>query len=183
MTQLLLQAGPGTPPSEFGGGRIGVPGLRPSLKRTMWQSRCNADASYFLSLISIVVFGGFQRMGSVDLQDTWEFDKATGWVLRQPTTTPSARSGCAATFHSGNGSTMVFGGLANGQYQGDLWQWDGGTNWKRLASGGPARADAAMSYDAASDVLVLVGGRDANGFLGDVCVWNQAQGWFSPNLT
>jgi hypothetical protein len=54
MTQLLLQAGAGAPPTEAGIERIGIPDLRPPLKRAMWLSRCNVDASYFLSLISIV---------------------------------------------------------------------------------------------------------------------------------
>jgi hypothetical protein len=31
MTQLLLQAGPGAPPSESDGERIGIPDLRPPL--------------------------------------------------------------------------------------------------------------------------------------------------------
>ena len=49
-----------------------------------------------------------------------------------------------------------------------------GLNWTRQApaSSPPARANAAIAYDAATGTVVLFGGRGANGPFGDTWTWD-----------
>ena len=80
---------------------------------------------------------------------------------------------------------MLFGGYtrtAGGVVAfGDTWTWDGSTWTKQApASSPPARADAAMAYDAATGTVVLFGGSGANGSFSDTWTWDGST-WTKQN--
>ena len=65
----------------------------------------------------VVVFGG--DTGGMSIQDTWEWDTATGeWVDRTPLRTkPSARQTHAMVYDSARGRVVLFGGAGGEQVQ------------------------------------------------------------------
>ena len=115
--------------------------------------------------------------------------------LQQPqppiSASPPARDSAAMAYDGATGHVLLFGGW-NGQTApgvlpfgdgalNDTWTWDGST-WKQLLSPGcintcpsspPARYDAAMTYDAATQTVLLFGGSDNGGDqLGDTWSFN-----------
>ena len=74
----------------------------------------------------VVLFGG-SKGGYLD--DTWTWD-GTNWTLRQPDTSPSARSSAGITYDADRGEVVTFGGVGSDEhtYLGDTWNWDG-TSW------------------------------------------------------
>jgi hypothetical protein len=102
--------------------------------------------------------------------DTWLFD-GHRWT-QQPGINPPARilgSSCSSLT-----DVYIFGGysIQNSSYQSDLWKRSGGT-WAQVNGSGPAARDrSAMAYDQARGELVLFGGNDAAGELGDTWVFD-----------
>lgn len=95
--------------------------------------------------------------------------RAAVWVLllscssgtdtnsRDPVLGP--RDGAVMAYDEARHQTILFGGVGNGGLSGETWAWDG-SEWRRVATGGPAgRIDAGMVYDAARERVVLYGGR------------------------
>jgi hypothetical protein len=111
-----------------------------------------------------LLFGGFDTVNFVRLNDTWSYT-STGWTLLSPSNSPSARQQHAMAYDSGRQRVMLFGGQ-DGSDRNDMWEWDG-TNWNLVNSGsGTApspRQAAAMAYDPSHSVTVLFGGRDGSG--------------------
>lgn len=70
----------------------------------------------------------------------------------------------SAAWDDARGVAFAFGGSSSGVASDDTWQWDGRT-WSDLVLGGrpPARAGAAMAYDARRGVTVMFGGADIAG--------------------
>lgn len=69
---------------------------------------------------------------------------------------------------------VVFGGLTRDDVGNDTWLWDR-VSWQRAASAHqpPARYQAAMVFDGARGVVLLFGGRRADGaVLGDTWIWD-----------
>ena len=86
---------------------------------------------------------------------------------------PPPRSLSAAAWDSVRRKLVLFGGrtLTPAARLGDTWEWNG-TSWTEIAVTGPAaRANHAMVYDAARQVVVLFGGSDSAAF-GDTWNWN-----------
>ncbi len=97
---------------------------------------------------------------------------------------PSAREGSASAYDANDEFLLLFGGLGSrGAYLGDTWTWsaDRWVNVTAGLSGAPSpRAGAAIAYDAADREVVLFGGFDAGGPLGDT--WSFAGGsWTELN--
>lgn len=91
------------------------------------------------------------------------------WTALTPATTPGSRSDIVGS--SDSTGMLVFGGRrANGSRSDELWRFDTTTdNWVDLNPAGPRpapRQGCATAYDTARDVLVVYGGRTANGNAG-----------------
>ncbi|MCR9246423.1 MAG: kelch motif-containing protein [bacterium] len=121
-----------------------------------------------------VLFGG---VGAPS--DTWTWD-GTSWT-QVATTGPTARLGHGMVYDSVRQRILLFGGqdlapLGSAIALGDTWEWRGG-GWTQVASGGPARGEHAMCYDAVRDRVVVFGGYlpfPTNARLGDTWEWNGA---------
>lgn len=150
---------------------------------------------------AMVLFGGDNNPSLLSgfFSDTWEFSGVT-WTQLSPSSNPTARAGAASAFDPEGGSTVLFGGLYGSTPLGDTWAY--GTpltagpispasptiyagqsisltapdpaNWTQQApSASPsARAGAMMAFDPATGNVVLFGGQNASGVLGDTWTWN-----------
>jgi hypothetical protein len=120
----------------------------------------------------MILFGGAMLSGQ-KLNDTWIWDGASStWSQQHPATQPSSRE--AAMLGWDGSKLILFGGDggAAGRLN-DTWTWNG-SNWIQLspANSPSIRSDAAFTYDAARNQLVLFGGVNSQAFLGDTWVWN-----------
>jgi hypothetical protein len=120
----------------------------------------------------LVLFGG--NSSSTVFGDTWTRQRGL-WKQRHPARSPSARTGAAMAYDAATGQLLLFGGSARpgtgGGFDGQTWIWTGHT-WRRLhpATSPPARHNADMIYDAASQDVILFGGYDGH-YLGDTWAW------------
>lgn len=121
------------------------------------QRRRGHAIAYDSSRGVVVLFGGRPDSGSV-LSDTWEYD-GVAWTQRTPATIPPARFGHNLEFDSIRNRVVLFGGLdQNSANLGDSWVWDG-TDWAlAAASGPPPRFNAASTFDAHNDEMIVFGG-------------------------
>ncbi len=127
----------------------------------------------------VVLFGGDQgyRIRGADdvIGSTWTWD-GTAWTKQQPTASPSPRTGAAMVYDPATSQLLLFGGSSHpfteGGYLGDTWTWDG-TTWTQLhpATSPPARHNADMIYDAASNEVILFGGYNGH-YHNDTWAWN-----------
>lgn len=120
---------------------------------------------------SVAHAGGPIGLTWVDRNGTWSNLTATQQF------SPPARSFPAAAYDPGLSSVVLFGGLAGAAYLNDTWYFHAG-NWTNatsvLAEAPAARAEAAMATDPVLGGLLLFGGTNASGPLGDT--WSLAAG-------
>jgi hypothetical protein len=117
---------------------------------------------------ALVLYAG-QTTGTTALGDRWNL--ADGAWSEGNATLPGPRNLYARARQ--DGATIVFGGQAlDGSYLADLWRVpDAGTDAIELDPrdhGPTSRAGAAMIADPAADRVLLFGGRNATGGLGDL---------------
>ncbi len=183
----------------YGGGNREVWELTPSIPSWTWayvagpNERTGATAVFEPISHKILLFGGRQVVEGIsrpriagDAQvrrHVWEWTKAPAYVWTN--VTPASSLGCrrddhTMTYDAAHSDAILFGGRdANGTPLGDTWLWTG-TAWVNVtAAGGPSpRFGAAMTYDVARGVVVLVGGDDGTKKLNDVWEWDgAAQRW------
>jgi hypothetical protein len=110
---------------------------------------------YDVARARVVLFGGADGLPRNDL---WEWDGTT-WEEKKPLLAPTGRRGACAAYDSTRKVTVVFGGRPDQTTQafGETWEWDG-TSWRAGASGPPARASCAMTFDSVRNRLVMLGG-------------------------
>ncbi|MHB8352473.1 MAG: PKD domain-containing protein, partial [Thermoplasmata archaeon] len=138
----------------------------------------NAAMAFDPTANETVVFGGV----------SWQFPPGTSavaersnqtWIYRDGTwhnatvagvPTPSPRSDAAFAEDPAVGGLLLFGGLSqNGSALGDTWIYANGS-WKALANlslSPSARWGASLAYNVSGRYLLLFGGRNATGYLGD----------------
>lgn len=129
-----------------------------------------------------VIFGGTGSYISGQrpprLGDVWEFDGRT-WSARKFADGPGPRTSPGAAYDSKRGVTLVFGGVDDSGFLGDLWAWTG-AEWRKLAGASSAspvpRAMGQLAYDHRRDRVVLFGGRNRwpDGDLNDTWEWDGA---------
>jgi hypothetical protein len=94
--------------------------------------------------------------------DTWTWD-GRNWTRLNPASSPPGRSLGAMAYDAAGGNTVLFGGgWANSDAPvTDTWTWDG-TSWtqRHPAVSPPYLLMASATYDAARQVVMLVGGGD-----------------------
>jgi hypothetical protein len=111
--------------------------------------------------------GGILCLGDILYSDpnqpaqTWIWNGSV-WTQLHPAHEPSIRSLVAIAYDPATKQVVLFGGLSslgNTNMLNDTWVWDG-TDWMQQhpATSPPARDGAALTYDAATNQLVLFGG-------------------------
>jgi hypothetical protein len=99
------------------------------------------------------------------------------WTALVPygTASPSFRYGASLVYDPQTQTLVLFGGQTPSGYLNDTWTYNGATGtWSEAtpATSPPARAYASMVYDAASGTVILFGGTNASGQLGDMWQWD-----------
>jgi hypothetical protein len=114
----------------------------------------------------ILLFGGVAGASGALLGDTWTWD-GTQWAKLAPQASPPPRQEAAAAPFSGQGKSIVVGGLGStGGVLDDAWQWDG-VSWSTIPSFGANCCSVAI--DDQNEVVVFGGGSDR--------ATNQTQSW------
>jgi hypothetical protein len=132
-----------------------------------------ASFAYDPVLHEMVLFGGDN--GSAVFGTTWTYHHGV-WTRWLPRRSPSPRTGAAMVYDAATGQLLLFGGSrligTRGGFYGGTWMWTG-RYWRLLrpATSPPARHNADMIYDAATQNVVMFGGYDGH-YLGDTWTWN-----------
>lgn len=133
--------------------------------------------------------------------ETWLWD-GTSWRIGNAgdsagLTAPRPRASFGMTYDENEGMVVVFGGTDDtvtmatceddGACLNDLWGWDG-TDWNLLSDGtepgAPSiRTGPAMAFDADSGGLIVFGGRNEVGTLGDTYYWDGSWSLLSASST
>jgi len=120
----------------------------------------------------VVLFGGYDFITGLALDDTWEWD-GNDWRAVTPVTSPPKRFGHAMAYDGARGRVVVFGGSGDLGELADTWEWDGSTWIARApATSPPAREYGAMAYDAVRGRAVLFGGFDGTTVFADTWEWD-----------
>lgn len=141
-----------------------------------------------------LLFGG--ENDSQLLGDTWLFDNGSWALAPHPCPCPSPRAFAAMAFDPSLGEPVLFGGLAAefsnlygpvDEVTNDTWAWNttngAWTNLSSTISGAPTpRYAASMTWDAASDGIIVFGGNSGAGALNDTWFFRPYQ-WHALNLT
>ncbi|MBK8979418.1 MAG: hypothetical protein IPM29_26260 [Planctomycetes bacterium] len=106
---------------------------------------------------------------------TWLFD-GTDWRDAAPAHAPTSRLFTAMTFDSARGEVVMFGGedtSGSSVLTDQTWTWDG-TDWtlRQPAHAPSPRHVASLAFDPVRGEVVLYGGWDVSGALGDTWVWD-----------
>lgn len=136
------------------------------------DARAYFAMAYSSAQAKVVLFGGQGPDGMTVPDFTWIFDvAASSWTKLAPSPHPSFRQGCSMAYDSLNQRVILFGGRENGWLEEDLfddtWVFNAGSlTWeeKNPPSSPPARADAAMLFDAEHNQIVMFGGRNPQTF-------------------
>ena len=140
-----------------------------------------------------LLFGGIGPVsggGLGYLDDTWMWD-TTVWGISNSTVNPSPRAFAAAAYFgtltyvagpTAANYTLMFGGVGPTGYLGDTWRWIGsppGGQWVQLfpSSSPSPRSNESLTYDAADNEIVLFGGQNSGGYLGDTWVYSASGLW------
>lgn len=111
---------------------------------------------------------------------TQEFD-GSNWLPRSPASSPPPRVAFSLGFDTARQRVVLFGGAPSPftSHFSDTWEWTGTTWQPRLTFAYPTgRAAARMAFDTARSRMVLFGGSNTQGTLGDT--WEYDGGnWFS----
>ncbi|MFN7971656.1 MAG: kelch repeat-containing protein, partial [Acidobacteriota bacterium] len=138
-----------------------------------------AAAAYDSARDRLVLYGGQGFVASASNQ-TWEYDGAA-WQPG-PASPPALgwRIYHSMGFDARRGRVMLFGGDAQGSTtNSDTWEYDG-TSWSPAAPPPPGLAPrqlAAMAYDTARQRMVMFGGSESGGGLGDDTWEHDGAGW------
>ena len=116
----------------------------------------------------IIAYGG--RTGFLDFEnvnETWSFDyESKTWKNLQPANSPPWRSSHAMVYDPVRRKVLMFGGSDFKRAFNDLWEYDFGENkWTAVAAADPPepRLMHGMAYILNQDVVIVFGGRRANG--------------------
>jgi hypothetical protein len=165
--------------------------------------RETAAAAYDTKHGAVVLFGGSCVLlgsvscpGAADLNDTWTWTSTSKtWTLGQantatptPSQQPSQRTGAMMAFDSTRNQVILFGGFDGTNYLNDTWYYNFSSgNWTQLNASNCASASlpACRAYGAIgrdfSGTVVLFGGSNTSGYLGDTWTWNGSS-WSSYAL-
>jgi hypothetical protein len=99
------------------------------------------------------------------------------WVHRTDVGSPGARGGAAMAYDTDRHVTVLFGGDVSGSaadtWFNDTWEYDG-TQWTQITIDGPIpprRSNHAMCYNPVLHQVMMTGGENVGGYLGDSWVY------------
>jgi hypothetical protein len=126
-------------------------------------ARSGLAVSYDAARGKLILFGGFD--GEAAMQDTWEWDRETGWQLicgnecqANFCCEPPARHDHRMIYDSAKQRIVMFGGTDDASDLDDLWAYDAG-GWHEIDSDGPsARSGHTFAFDPRMGVALLFGG-------------------------
>ncbi len=119
--------------------------------------------AYHGSIGNIVVYGGYGT-GSVDFQDTWEFDSSLEqWTNMTPATSPGRRDFNAMVYDSYNKRILMYGSSSDDDKQLKVWMYYdylGTRYWYDANDYNDASVFAyhAASYDSSERAMIIFGG-------------------------
>jgi galactose oxidase-like protein len=130
-----------------------------------------AGFAYSAVLSRLIHFGGYGGMGNPDNDGTWAWD-GSNWSLLRLSPSPQGRShpSMAALF---GGPIVLFGGWSQASASPLSDTWILTDAWSQITQT-PApspRRNASFSPDPSSNSLLLFGGDDGRGLMGDTWVW------------
>ncbi len=122
----------------------------------------------------VVLFGG--NSGLLYLNDTWEYDGATGVWTQVASSGPIPRIYSAMAFDAARGRTVLYGGFDGTNVFSDTWEWNG-CQWRQVSivpqnTPGPGGANI-LSYDTTHQRCVLYGGDVQGAWLFHGTWWQQ----------
>ncbi len=140
------------------------------------SARAHAVLIWDPTLQGELLFGGIGPNGY--LNDTWLYQRSTGWTQLSPPVSPSPRASAAAVYDPAIDGILLFGGVGPRGSLNDTWLFSG-ENWQRLnATGGPSpRSGSGMTYDQGDGVVYLFGGQGTGGLLNDTWGFHRGR-WF-----
>lgn len=179
---LLGQKAASPPVTAYASVRYELSWVQPQLP-SVPSARCCVGIAYDAATRSTVIFGGGNGTLGVPpmrYNDTWIW--RNGWHQLSPASSPSPRVSAGTAYDPTTGTVVLFGGNdINGNRLNDTWTWDGVTWTQQLPPVSPPARDCAtqsMTYDLATKTVVLFGGINSQGALGDTWEWNgQAKSW------
>jgi N-acetylneuraminic acid mutarotase len=130
----------------------------------------------------LIIFGGSSGPSSY-LDDTWFFDFTAGtWLEVYTPVKPSSREGASFALNRDKTKGILFGGY-DGSYKNDTWVFDLATEqWQLMTpiSSPPARAHHVSSGLIDSNCIIIFGGEDSSGTIGDTWKYDIAGNSWSP---
>jgi N-acetylneuraminic acid mutarotase len=127
----------------------------------------------------MIMFGGYDSAGDLDLNDTWAYDPAANtWTNLSPAgDLPSPREGVSLVYDPSTGALIMFGGYDDsGAELSDTWAFYPSTStWANMspASAVPSGRDRySMVHDPASGNMILFGGWADGTMLGDTWLYD-----------
>ena len=129
------------------------------------QIRYRASMAFDPTTGWMSLFGGFNSVDNVYLNDTWAFD-GTSWVQLFPTAVPpdipSKRFGASMAFDPVTEQMILFGGLNESDFYNDTWVLSE-TGWTDITPAlpdisPPSRYTASMAFDTTMGKIILFGG-------------------------
>jgi N-acetylneuraminic acid mutarotase len=128
----------------------------------------------------IILFGGWDGMSGLDLNDTWAYDPAANtWDELNPVgSRPPARSYHSMAYDPTSGKVILFGGGTLEDDYADTWAYDPVANtWTKLDPAGgvpPARNSHSLVSDPESGKVILFGGWNIRRTFGDMWAYDPA---------
>jgi len=119
--------------------------------------------AYDAAIGTVILFGGNDIDSGGDLNDTWTWDGVT-WTQQFPRISPPPRDSAGFTYNDAAQTVVLFGGSGNtsgdGVVMNDTWIWDGkAKEWaQRFPDSSPSPRRTRMTYDKATQTIVLFGG-------------------------
>jgi len=109
-------------------------------------------------LVTDSVRGRVVLIASSPYNEIWEWDR-NGWIQIGRYTVPEIWFSFDAAFDATRGSVILTGGVSDGVYNDETWEWDGDDWSLRSKDASLARSSHRLIYDASRNRLVLFGGR------------------------
>ena len=126
-------------------------------------ARAWAAMDYDSQRARTVLFGGYD--GNNRLSDTWEWNGSV-WSAFSTVPSPPAAVGQAMAYDSVRGVSILL-------IDSVTWEWNGSAWAMRPTASAPSpRNYPAMAYDAVRKQIVLFGGQNSNGLLGDTWTYD-----------
>ncbi len=127
------------------------------------SSRASAAMDYDSRRGRTVLFGGYD--GTKQFSDTWEWDGGA-WSNFSTVPSPPAAIGQGMAYDSARGVSVLLNDSVT-------WEWNGSTwSLRPTASAPSSRNWTAMAYDTVRRQIVLFGGQNSTGVLGDTWTYD-----------